>query len=82
MVVIFFQRSYGEYQANYKDLPEDIKVETIEYVRWQKDRHKLERDLYLCLSSILAQALLLTASHWIDKYYSYLDYVERKSKAE
>ena len=46
--------AYKEYNDNYKSLPEDIKLETVEYVRWQKDRAKLQRDGYLSLCCIIA----------------------------
>jgi hypothetical protein len=47
--------AYAEYNRNYKDLPESIQKDTVEYLTWQKDRHKLERDFYLSLCCIIAQ---------------------------
>ena len=60
-----------EYQGSLKLLPEnqeDLVDTNIEFVRWQKVRHKLERDFYLSLSSMLAQGLVMSLSYWIDKY--------------
>ena len=74
--------TWSEYQKNYVDLPEDItKEQTVEYLRWQKERNKLQRDFYLSLSCLLAQLFLFTASHWIDKYNRFVEFVEREKKA-
>ena len=34
LILLFFRNNYQEYQQKYKKLPENIKGETIEYVRW------------------------------------------------
>lgn len=82
ILVIYFQTVYSDYKKNFNNLPDTIAKDTLEYVVWQKDRHKLERDLYLSFSVILSQAFLLVASHWIHKYNTFIEYVERQKKAE
>ena len=77
---LFFQAQYSEYQSGFTDLPSDIKVNSLEYVTWQKNRHRLERDFYLSLCCIISQAFLVAASHWIDKYHRYVEYIERERK--
>ena len=54
VILLFLRSTYAEYSKNYKHLPDHIKEETIEYITWQKDRHKLERDTYLSLSCLLS----------------------------
>lgn len=43
---------------DYKELkdkiPEPKSNDNLEFVRWQKEMHKCERDLYLALSALLA----------------------------
>ena len=53
-VIIFFQAQYSEYQKDYRNLPDTVKVESLDYVTWQKNRHRLERDVYLSLCSIIS----------------------------
>ena len=82
VVLLFFQAQYSEYKREYSDLPSDVKVDSLEYVRWQKNRHRLERDVYLSLCCIISQAFLVSVSHWIDKYNRYVEYVDRQRKVE
>ncbi len=81
-MLIFFQAQYSEYKREFTDLPNDVKVDTLEYVRWQKNRHRLERDVYLSLCCIISQAFLVVVSHWINKYNRYVEYVDRQRKVE
>ena len=55
---------------------------TLNFVRWQKDRHKLERDMYLSTLVILWCASLILVPHWMDKYYTYIDYKNTETEHE
>ena len=64
-----------------ENLPQDKSDDNIEFVKWQKNYHKLQRDFYLSLSAMLAQALLVGLSYWIEKYDSYVEFKDREIKA-
>jgi hypothetical protein len=49
----------------------------LELVLWQKKMHKVERDMYLSLSSILAVTLVGTIVYYQTKLNAYLNYKER-----
>ena len=51
---------------------------SLEFVTWQKDMHKCERDMYLSLSSILAVILVYTVVHWTHKYEAFMAYKIRE----
>ncbi len=55
-------------------------LSNIEYVRWQKERVKLERDVYLSLACIVSQVALVWVSNLTVKYNSYVEYKERENK--
>ncbi len=57
-------------------------LNNIEYVRWQKERVKLERDVYLSLACIVSQVALVWVSNLIVKYNSYVEYKERENKVK
>lgn len=84
LILIFFQRTLSEYNQNFKSLPPNIEHNhnSIEYLRWQKDRLKLERDGYLSFACMIAQVFLVTASNLIEKHRAYKEYVERQRKVE
>ena len=59
----------------------DEECETqLEFVRWQKVRHKLERDMYLAGLAILCCVGLILVSHWMNKYFTYIDYKNEETK--
>ena len=46
----------------------------LELLRWQKEMHKGERDIYLATSCLLAQALVLAICYHRDRYERYVEY--------
>ncbi|CAI2382848.1 unnamed protein product [Moneuplotes crassus] len=53
-----------------------------EFVEWQKFRHKLERDMYLSALAIVSSLCIMLVSHWMHKYYSYIDYKNAETNEE
>ncbi len=55
-ILIFLRSTLSEYQSDFKNLPDNIEndIKSILYITWQKERHKLERDIYLSFSCILS----------------------------
>ena len=45
---------------------EDL-AQKFQFVTWQKNRHKLERDMYLSGCAILSVLCLMLVSYWINK---------------
>ena len=43
-------------------------------LKWQKDVHKEERDIYLATSCLLAQGLVFAICYQYDKYERYVEY--------
>lgn len=60
---------------------EDVRYQ-IKLLTWQKDRHKYERDMYLSTCAILSCLLLILTTHWMDKYYTYIDYKSEERMQE
>ena len=46
--------TYKTYKENYAKPPLEKDADNIDYIRWQKESHKYERDIYLSVSCILA----------------------------
>ena len=84
LILVFFQRTLSEYNQNYKSLPANIEDDqnSVEYLRWQKNRLKLERDVYLSTACVLAQVFLVSASNLIETHRAYKEYKEREKKVE
>ena len=76
LILVFLQRTLAQYNQNYQKLPPNIEHnrESIDYLRWQKDRLKLERDIYLSFSCVISQVFLVTASNLIEKHRAYIEY--------
>mmetsp|Transcript_33330 Transcript_33330/g.51078 ORF Transcript_33330/g.51078 Transcript_33330/m.51078 type:complete len:147 (-) Transcript_33330:9-449(-) len=82
--ILFFRNNLTEYYGSMEllpDEPQDRVASNIEFVRFQKQRHKLERDFYLSLSSMLAQGVVMGLSYWIEKYDTYVKFKEAEEKA-
>jgi glucan phosphoethanolaminetransferase (alkaline phosphatase superfamily) len=84
LIIVFFQRTLSEYNQNYKSLPANIEDHhnSIDYLRWQKERLKLERDGYLSIACVLAQVFLISASNLIETHRAFKEYKEREKKVE
>ena len=84
LILVFFQRTLSEYNQNYKSLPANIghDHDSVDYLRWQKNRLKLERDVYLSTACILAQVFLVTASNLVETHRAFKEYKEREKKVE
>ena len=84
LILVFFQRTLSEYNQKFKSLPANIEHDyhSIDYIKWQRDRLKLERDGYLSLVCIISKIFLVTASNLIEKHRAYKEYKERSGKIE
>ena len=58
----------------YTELRDEVPQEGIEFVRWQSRNHKLERDFYLGLATILSSGLVYTVAHYSDKFDRFMDF--------
>ena len=52
----------------------------IDFVSWQKNHHKLQRDFYLSLSAMLSTAIVVLVAYWSEKYEKMLDSKNREIK--
>ena len=52
----------------------------IEFVKWQKTHHKLQRDFYLSLSAMLSTGIVVLVAFWTEKYDQMLDMKNREIK--
>ncbi|CDW79820.1 UNKNOWN [Stylonychia lemnae] len=86
LLAIFFKDTYQSYKMNIEPPVGSNKGDT-QFLEWQKNQHKNERDLYLGLSTLLAQMqqtkiqndfrFLSGMSYWIDKYHRYQEFKEK-----
>ena len=53
----------------------------IEYVNWQKNHHKLQRDFFLSLSAMLSTGIVVLVAYWTEKYDKMLDSKNREIKS-
>jgi len=54
------------------DVPEDTSDTNLDFVRWQRDTHRLERDLYLVSACMLSLGLLISVGYYRDKFERYV----------
>ena len=53
----------------------------IEFVVWQKNHHKLQRDFFLSLAAMLSTAIVVLVAYWTDKYDKMLESKNREIKS-
>ena len=81
--LFLFQRAQSYFAIDTAPLQNDAECETqLAFVRWQKDRHKLERDMYLATCAIICCICLILIPHWMHKYYTYIDYKNQEIELE
>ena len=66
--------NYKQYITIHKAVPSSTSSDNIEYVKWQRDNHKLERDIYLPLATLLSSGLIYVITHYTDKFDKYMKY--------
>lgn len=66
--------NYGNYNAIRKNVPSDTSPENIEFVKWQSDNHKIERDMYLGLATLLSSSVIYIVTFYTDKFDRYMNY--------
>ena len=72
--LFLFKKSQAYYAIDVAPTVNDDECHTqLTLVTWQKNRHKLERDMYLAGCAIIASIALLLVNHWMNKYYNYMD---------
>ncbi len=49
-------------------------------MKWQKDTHKMEREMYLGLSTLLSGAILYAITYYTDKLDRYRRFKDEESK--
>eukprot|EP00347_Sterkiella_histriomuscorum_P010836 403374740 len=76
LLAVFFKETYTLYKENINP-PQNVSTGDAQFLEWQKIQHKNERDMYLGISTLLAQAFLFGMSYWIDKYNRYQAYKEK-----
>ena len=69
LVVIFKQWNHYKMERVAFKGPEDP-----DFLKWQKDMHKDERDIYLATACLLAQGLVFSICYHRDRYERYVDY--------
>ena len=84
VLALFLRDSISERRTLQESVPgkPEERVDTnLEYLKWKCEMHKLERDFYLSLASMLAQALVVGMSYWIEKFDSYCKFKDQEEKA-
>ena len=74
--------NYKQYTTIHKAVPSNTSPDNIEFVKWQRDNHKLERDIYLPLATLLSSGLIYVITHYTDKYNKYMDFRDRVEAPE
>jgi hypothetical protein len=52
------------------------------FLKWQKDSHKLERDGYLSLATLLSGTCLYAIAYYTDKLERYRRFKDEESKSQ
>ena len=82
-IIIYLKIAFENYQdlmkLNIFEKHEKIPT-NVEWVSWQKGMHKLERDFYLSMAALLAQALNIVVAHWVCKYDDLVEEMKKLRK--
>ena len=66
------EANYHDYTTLHKNVPKNTSSENIDYVKWQRDNHKRERDIYLGLATGLTSVLIYVITYYTDKFDRYM----------
>ena len=75
MLFWFIQTGYNDYKDR-----GDAPLEELELLVWKKDGHKLERDIYLGLATLISSCFLYSIAYQTDKFDRYMSYKLQQDK--
>ena len=53
-------------------MPTNQSKDNIEYVRWQRDNNKFQRNIYIGLAAMLSSIMIQVVTHYTDKFDRYM----------
>ena len=68
LLILFLHNTLTNYWAMSESAPELRSNDNIDFVRWAKEFHKMQRDLYLSLCTLLSVAVIVVYAYMTEKY--------------